>query len=57
MKENKNKSKKILKSKKIKYIEKIEDLEFIFLPNKKYSISLMSSKPFTHEIEYFKSKF
>ena len=57
MEENIDKSSIILKSKKIKYIDKIEDLQIEFLSNKKYSISLMSSKPFTHEIEYFKSKF
>ena len=57
MSENINKSSKILTSKKIKYIENIEEIEEVFLDNKKYSISLMSSKPFNHEIEYLKSKF
>ena len=57
MSENINKNSKILTSKKIKYLENIEDIEEVFLANKKYSISLMSSKPFNHEIEYLKSKF
>ena len=55
MKENKGKSSKILTSKKIKYINSISEVHNIFESNKKYSISLMSSKPFNNEIEYLKS--
>ena len=57
MEENKGKSSKILEEKKIKYIENIHQIEFEFLGIKKYSISLMSSKPFIDEIEYLKSIF
>ena len=56
MEENKGKNSKILVSKKIKFIETIQDIKIPFERTKKYSISLMSSKPFNYEIEYLKSK-
>ena len=55
MKENITKSCDFLCSKKIKFINNIEEIGQIFESNKKYSISLMSSKPFNNEIEYLKN--
>ena len=55
--ENKGKSSNILVSKKIQYLESIEKLKLENLCNKKYSISLMSSKPFSYEIEYLNKLF
>ena len=57
MKENIGKNSLILTNKKITYINSLEEVNWIFECNKKYSISLMSSKPFIHEIEYLKSIF
>ena len=56
MSENKGKDCSILLNKKIKFIETIQDIKIPFERTKKYSISLMSSKPFNYEIEYLKSK-
>ena len=57
MEENVGKDSKILVDKKIKYIDNIEELKLEKSSNKKYSISLMSSKPFSYEIEYLNKLF
>ena len=57
MEENVGKDSKILLSRKIKYLNNIEELKLENLENKKYSISLMSSKPFSYEIEYLNKLF
>ena len=57
MEENVGKDSKILVDRKIKYIDNIEELKLEKISNKKYSISLMSSKPFSYEIEYLNKLF
>lgn len=57
MKENEGKTVDVIVTKKIKKIQDISEIDYLFSENKKYSISLMSSKPFFNEIEYLKSKF
>ena len=57
MEENVGKDSKILVDRKIKYIDNIAELKLEKISNKKYSISLMSSKPFSYEIEYLNKLF